>query len=442
MSGSSLPSAGCSPRPGPGWPRRSKLQLGVLWLVGTVVVGFLLMNKQTILLSMRDGDTITAEFSSRYKVAGVVSKVEVAGVKVGQITKVRELDGGGAAVQMKLDQGTLAALGSKPKAAIRPATFLGGPGMSAYIELTPGGDPGRFDEDRIPKDRTQVPVEFDRVNEVLQATARHGLQTTVAGFDAALADGGKEALGSLLADAPPALGPTGRVLDALGGEAQGDLHRLVVHLSKASAVLTATDGEIESVVDDLSTVASTLADRAPELERSMDTMPETLREARAGLAALDGTLARLQATAPGARPSVARLTELLRKLPPVLQKATPLLADLRPVVADLKPALDDLAPTAGLLRQLLGDLEDPVLGRLRDNVVPALLGPYTATGRTTKVYEELGYFLAGFDGVSSFVNNEGSQLNFYVGLNGGSLSGAPSVGRPAATSGPMRSSVR
>jgi phospholipid/cholesterol/gamma-HCH transport system substrate-binding protein len=418
--------------------RRSKLQLGVLWLVGTVVAGFLLMNKQTILLSMREGDTITAEFSSRYKVAGVVSKIEVAGVKVGQITKVRELDSGGAAVQMKLDKGTLAVLGSKPRAAIRPATFLGGPGMSAYIELTPGGDPGRFDDDRIPKDRTQVPVEFDRVNEALQDSARHGLQTTVAGFDAALANGGKEALGSLLADAPPALGPTGRVLDALGGEAQGDLHRLVVHLSKAAAVLTATDGEIESVVDDLSTVASTLADRAPDLERSMDTMPETLREARAGLTALDGTLARLQATAPGARPSVARLTELLRKLPPVLHKATPLLADLRPVVADLKPALDDLAPAAGLLRQLLGDLEDPVLGRLRDSVVPALLGPYTATGRTTKVYEELGFFLAGFDGVSSFVNNEGSQLNFYIGLNGGSVSGAPQP----ATAGPMRSSVR
>ena len=418
--------------------RRSKLQLGVLWLVGTVLVGTVLMYKQNILLSVRNGDTITAEFTSRYKVAGVVSKVEVAGVKVGQITKVRELDGGDAALEMKLDKGTLDALGTRPKAAIRPATFLGGPGLSAYIELTPGGDPGRFDGGRIPKDRTQVPVEFDRVNEVLQDSARQGLQTTVAGLDAALANGGKEALGAVLTDAPPALGPTGRVLDALGGNAEGDLHRLVVKLSRAAAVLTATDGEIESVVDDLATVASTLADRAPELERSMATMPATLREARAGLTALDGTLTRLQATAPGARPSVARLTELLRKLPPVLQKATPLLADLRPVVADLKPALDDLAPTAGLLRQLLGDLDDPVLGRLRDHVVPALLGPYTGTGRTTKVYEELGNFVAGFDGVSSFVNSEGSQLNFYLGLNLDSLSlGSGSTGATRTPSGPL-----
>ena len=422
---------------------RSKLQLGVMWLVVTLLAGVLLMRKQDILLSMRSGDTITAEFSSRYKLAPVVSKVEVSGVKVGQITAVRETDGGGAAIEIKLDKGTLDALGSKPRAAIRPATFLGGPGLSAYVELTPGGDTGRFESGRIPKDRTQVPVEFDRVNEILQDTAREGLQTTVAGFDAALANGGKEALGSVLTDAPPALAPTGRVLDAMGGSAEGDLHRLVVQLSKAAAVLTATDGEIESVVDDLATLASTLADRAPELERSMATMPATLRAARAGLTALDGTLARLQATAPGARPSVARLNELLRKLPPVLQKATPLLADLRPVLADLKPALDDLAPTAGMLRQLLGDLEDPVLGRLAGQIVPAVLGPYTGTGRTTKVYEELGQFLAGFDGVSSFVNSEGSQLNFYVSLNGGSVSGGP-IGAtgPATAAGPMFRSLQ
>jgi phospholipid/cholesterol/gamma-HCH transport system substrate-binding protein len=439
-----LPPVGRVLEPAGSWlTRRSRLQLGVMWLVVTLLAGAVLMSKQNMLLSMRKGDTITAEFSSRYKLAPVVSKVEVAGVKVGQITEVRELEGGGAAVEMKVDKGTLAALGSKPKAAIRPATFLGGPGLSAYVELTPGGEPGRRpDGYRIPKDRTQVPVEFDRLNEALQDTARQGLQTTVAGLDAALTNGGKEALGAVLADASPALAPTGRVLDAFGGSEEGDLRRQVVQLSRAAATLTATDGEIESVVDDLATLASTLADRAPELERSLATMPATLREARAGLAALDGTLARLQATAPGARPSVARLSELLRKLPPVLRKTTPLLADLRPVVADLKPALDDLAPTAGLLRQFLGDLDDPVLGRLSDHIVPAVLGPYTGTGRTTKLYEELGYFLAGLDGAASFVNPEGSQLNFYISLNEDSLSPTtPGAVRPSAA-GPMRRSLR
>ena len=53
----------------PGSAGRSKLQLGVAWLVATLLAGVVLMNKQNILLSMRRGDTITAEFSSRYKLA-------------------------------------------------------------------------------------------------------------------------------------------------------------------------------------------------------------------------------------------------------------------------------------------------------------------------------------------------------------------------------------
>ncbi|MGH9040163.1 MAG: MlaD family protein [Acidimicrobiia bacterium] len=402
--------------------RRTRMQLGVLWVVTTLVFGVALMNKQNILLALRRGDTVTAEFASRYKLRGIVSKVEMAGVRVGTIKGVEPLETGGAAVEMKLDQGTLDALGSAPEAAIRPATFLGGPGLSAYVELTPGGDPGRFREKRIGKDRTHLPVEFDRVFEVMTDEARAGLSATVAGLDTALAGGGKEALGSVITDAPPALGPAAGVLRATAGSEPGDLHRLVVDLGKAAAALTATDGELEAVVEDLATVADTFGDRGPDLDRAVAEMPATMAAARAGLNALEGTLARLQATAPGARPSVQRLTEVLRKLPPVLAKAHPLLADLRPLTADLRPALDDMAPVAGLLRELLGDLDGAVLDRMRDSVVPTVLGPYTDTGRDTRLYEELGFFLAGFDGAASYLNNEGAQLNFHIGNSLDSIS--------------------
>jgi phospholipid/cholesterol/gamma-HCH transport system substrate-binding protein len=122
---------------------------------------------------------------------------------------------------------------------------------------------------------------------------------------------------------------------------------------------------------------------------------------------------------------VARLTELLRRLPPVLAEARPVLADLRPLAADLRPALDDLAPTAGLLRELLADLDGPVLQRLEGTIVPALLSPYAETGRTTRLYQELGYGLAGLAGVVEYLNSEGSQMNFYIGLNGDSLPSPP-----------------
>jgi phospholipid/cholesterol/gamma-HCH transport system substrate-binding protein len=424
--------------------RLSKLQLGALWLVATLVFGVILMNKQPILLSLRRGDTITAEFASRYKIRGIVSKVEVAGVRVGTVAGVEELEAGGAAIKIKLDKGTRDVLGSEPEAAIRPATFLGGPGLSVYVELTPGGDPGRFRGERIPKDRTHLPVEFDRAFEVMVEEARRGLQATVKGLDAALADGGREALSATLTDAPPALGPAAGVFDAMTGSQPGDLGRLVTDLGKAAAALTATDGELEAVVEDFGTLAETLGDLGPELEQSIVDMPATLQAARAGLAALDGTLDRLHDTAPGARPSMHRLNDLLRKLPGVLSRARPLLADLRPLAADLRPAFDDLAPTAGLLRQLLSDLDDPVLARLRDAIVPAVLRTSNPTGRETRLYEELAYFLAGFDGAVSYLNQEGSQLNFNDGNNFDSVSlpgGSPAV-RPGVVTGRPGRSMR
>ncbi len=410
--------------------RRSRTQLGVMWLVATLVFGVTLMNKQQILLALRRGDLITAEFTSQYKLRGIVSKVEVAGVRVGTVTGVERLETGGAAVKMKLDRGTLDVLGSRPEAAIRPATFLGGPGLSVYVELTPGGDPGRFRSGRIGKDQTHLPVEFDRVFEVMVEEARAGLQATVKGLDRALAADGREALGATLTDAPPALGPAAGVLDALGGTEPGDLGRLVVDLSRTAAALTETDGELEAVVEDLGTFADTLGDLAPELERSIVDMPATLSAARQGLAALDGTLARLERTAPGARPSVQRLTEVLRKLPPVLGRARPLVADLRPLAADLRPALDDLAPTAAFLGQLLSDLDDPVLGRLRDSIVPAVLArnQMDLPPRETRLYEELGYFVAGFDGGTSYLDPEGAQLNFNIGNSPDSISLPPVPG--------------
>jgi hypothetical protein len=236
------------------------------------------------------------------------------------------------------------------------------------------------------------------------------------------------------------------VLDAAGGAEPGDLGRLVADLGKTAAALTETDGELEAVVEDLGTVAGTLGDLAPELEQSIVDMPATLQAARQGLTALEGTLARLQATAPGARPSVQRLTEVLRKLPPVLSRARPLLADLRPLAADLGPAFADLAPTAGLLRELLSDLvepeADPVLGRLRDSIVPAVLASSThdLPPRTTRLYEELAYFVTGFDGAASYLNAEGSQLNFNVGNNQDSISlpTFPGVAPRAAAGHPGR----
>jgi phospholipid/cholesterol/gamma-HCH transport system substrate-binding protein len=186
------------------------------------LAGYGLVHKSEILLRLHDGKLVRAEFASRYKLTDTISKVELGGVRVGTITALAPGHEGGAVVTMKLDRSVLAVLGSAPRAAIRPATLLGGPGLSAAVELAPGGTPGRFDGDRIPAERTSVPVELDRVLEVLSDQARAGLSTGAKGLAATVGTdsggvNGQAQLSSLLADAPPALAPAGPVLGALNG---------------------------------------------------------------------------------------------------------------------------------------------------------------------------------------------------------------------------------
>jgi phospholipid/cholesterol/gamma-HCH transport system substrate-binding protein len=417
---------------------RSPLQLGVAWFVVMALAGFGLLHKSEILLRLHDGKVVRAEFASRYKLADTISKVELGGVRVGTITGLETGDDGGAVVTMKLERSVIGVLGSAPRAAIRPATLLGGPGLSAAVELTPGGTPGRFRGDRIPREQTSIPVELDRVLEALTEQARAGISTgakglaTAVGTTAAGVNGGEQ-LGAVLADAPPALGPTGPVLDALGGQNDGDLHRLVADLGQVAATLTAHDGELEAIADGSASVADTFGDRAKDAAATVAGMPGSLDAAQKGLAALGSSLDKLEATAPGARPSVQRLTELLQHLTPVLAKGRPVLADLRPLAADARPVLEGLTPTAALTRQFLTDLDSPVIGRLTGPVASTVLSP--SNGSQSKLYEELGYAVSGLAGVLQYTDPNGAMLNFYAGFNGASLSAPVNGPRLPALSG-------
>lgn len=392
------------------WGRRSAFQIGVAFLVLFVVglgAGF---NRSRLQLAASGGETIAADFPVDYKLQKYETRVKLAGVRVGQVSRIEQRPDGTARVHMKVEKGTLAKLGSNPTAAVRPTTVFSGPGLAQYVELRPGGERGGKPPDVLALSGNRLPVEIDQLLEALTDPARQGLSGTLTGLDGALAGDGAPALGDFLAAAPPALQPAGPALAGLAGEHDGDLNRLVADLGKAAAALTANDGELESVVDDLATVASRLAARTPELSAVIDQLPATLTETRSGLTALAGTLTRLQNAAPAGRRAAAQLRPLLERAGPVLAAARPVLADLRPLVTDLRPLLDDLGPTANLAENVLAGLDDPVLGRLNNDVIPALRAPYQ--GSDNVLYQETAYLLAGLGNVVSYVNSGGALLGF------------------------------
>src|SRR5687767_5941299 len=186
--------------------RRSKAQLGVIFLVTIAVCSLALFNKNRLLVNLKPGEQLSAEFASNYKLREYVSRVKIAGIKVGTVTAVSETDDGKVRIDMRLDKGTRKKLGEAPSARIRPATILGGTGLSAYVDLKPGGGRGNF-AGTIPASRTGIPVELDRVLEVFDDKARDGLSASLGLFDQALAEGGGAGLGGTLEKAPGALGP-------------------------------------------------------------------------------------------------------------------------------------------------------------------------------------------------------------------------------------------
>jgi phospholipid/cholesterol/gamma-HCH transport system substrate-binding protein len=409
--------------------RRSKAQLGVLFLVAIGLCSLALFNKSRLLVNVKGGERLSAEFASNYKLREYTSQVKVAGVKIGTVTSVSETPAGTVRVDMRVTPGIRAKLGKAPSASIRPTTLLGGAGLSVYVDLRPGGASGRF-AGTIPAERTTIPVEFDRVLEVFTDTSRAGLSAAVAAFDEGFAGGGGTALGSVVDQAPGTLPAATEVLAGLGGEHPGDLAALVRHLGSVAASLTESDAEIESVLRGGATASQTLGDRAGDVEALLGSLPKNLTEARRGLDALSGTLAGLETTAPAARPAVQRLAALLAAARPVLAEARPLLADVRPLLADLDPLLRRLAPTVSLADTVLDDLDGPVIGRIRDPILTAFNSPYG--GSSSLLHQEFAYFIAGLDGVLKYTDRGGAAINYHGGVNEDTLSG----GRPAGTPGP------
>lgn len=394
--------------------RRSKAQLGVIFLVAIGLCSLALFNKSRLMVNLKSGEQIQAEFAGNYKLREYVSRVKIAGIKVGTVTRISPTGHGTVKVNMRVDNGTKEKLGMAPVARVRPATILGGSGLSTYVDLRPGGGRGLFNG-TIPTSRTGLPVELDRVLEVFTDVPRSGFASSLRAFDEGFDKAGAAALGSVVEQSPAVLPAATKVLAGMQGTSPGDLAALVNRLGKMAATLTETDGEIESVLSGASTATKTLGRRAADFEALLADLPTNMRQAKGGLDALSGTLDRLASTAPAARAAVQKLNELLDAAAPVLAEARPLLADVRPLLAQLDPTFARLAPTSSAFTKVLDDLDGDVIGRIQSPILSTFTSNHE--GSSTMVYQEFAFFLAGLDGVLKYTDQDGAAISFQSGGN-------------------------
>lgn len=400
---------------------RHPVRTGLILLAGAAIATLLVFAKPTIITALRPGETITVELSRDYKLRPNLSAVKIAGARVGVVQRVRGQDAGPVLITLKVNRGTRALLGTAPRAEVRPTTLLGG---SYFVQLHPGGQPGEAASEVIPLERSGLPVELQQLLSAIPPDAQRSNQASLALLDQTFQAGVGAPLTTLLKDAPGGLRPTGVVVGALRGVNQdADLANLVTDLDRTTRELTATPGELRTLVDSLAVTSRVFGENAVPLDRTIATLPATLRVTRTGAGQLGQLLDRLTDTADDARPTVRELDPTLKELRPALHELRPVLDDLEPLLEDAEPLLGRLTPALDTTTDVLDDLDGPVLNRLNGPIIDAFLGEWKGYAPKypqggdpgVKMYQELAYLVSNATGGLQPINASQHLLAVFLG---------------------------
>ena len=363
------------------------------------------------------------------------SPVRIAGVQVGQVSKVEAADDDSTAtvVTMKLKDEALP-IHRNAELKIRPRIFLEG---NFFIDLKPGTpEAGEVESGKpIPSTQTAAPVQLDQVLATLKSDARKDLQKLLQGLGEGFGGEPKpeeaadddrdtrgetagESLNDSLDDSPEALRGTAILNQALLGRNPGDLRRLIKGTQKVTAALASRENQLKDLVSNFNTTAGALAAEQAALRRTIHVLPEVLEEANPALDKLNASFPSLRAFSLELIPGVRETPESITTALPWIAQARPLVsrAELGGLTNDLLPATRDLAAfTDGFVTFL--PQADLVNRCLLNNLLPTGDVVIQAGNLTTGVenYKELFQALVGFTGESHNFDGNGQYTRFQTG---------------------------
>jgi phospholipid/cholesterol/gamma-HCH transport system substrate-binding protein len=320
-----------------------------LIVVGTACGFFILVN-QRLPSPFQSYYSLNAAFpSATAVVSGLGEPVNVAGVRVGQITGT-ELRDGQAIVHMSINPSKLPRVYRGAHAALVPNTPLkdmqvdiypGRPGAGA---LAPGAT--------IPVGQTLVPIDSDELLDSLDTDTRTWLAGLLTSLGQATAGRGQD-IRSLL----QTLGPTSGQLRQLGdllATRRGQISQLVHNFGVLTQAASTKDGQLRTVVQAGDQTIRAFADQDAALRTSISQLPGTLQSART-------TLADVVPFAGALGPAATALEPTARKLPSTLANTNTLLqgAALLPL-QQLQPFVNATLPVARLLPSLAANLKPEI----------------------------------------------------------------------------------
>jgi phospholipid/cholesterol/gamma-HCH transport system substrate-binding protein len=389
----------------------SNFQIGLIAIVLTVIGFYLAFSKSIPFVG--EGYQIKAVFQDA-QLLRVKSPVRIAGVDVGEVTKIEHLsdeNGNGqdaAVVTMKIDEEGRP-IADDATMALRPRLFLEG---NLFVDINPGTPGALADEsselesgDVVPMEQTSISVQFDQVLTSLQAPVREDLQIFLKEFGDALDKyGGGEGFRESFRTSPAAYGATAQVNEAFLGRQPGDLAGFIRNLGTFVRALDSEQQALLDFVTNFRIVTGALASEDEALEQAIAELDPLLAEGRPALAKLNAAFPELRAFAREMLPGTRAANKALDHAQPWIGQLRQLVSkpELRGLVKDLRPTIPDLARLARVSlpfleeSRLLSSCFNDVFIPWGNTPVPA--DEVAAPGQV--VYKNTGYGLAGVAGES------------------------------------------
>jgi phospholipid/cholesterol/gamma-HCH transport system substrate-binding protein len=323
----------------------------VLFVIGLAVAGYILSQERFYLpgwvpLLGQNFYTLKGEFTTAQAVTpGQGQTVNIAGVKVGDISNV-QLKDGRAIVTMKI----LPKYGHVYRNAtmlLRPKTGL----KDMIIELNPGNpSTGKLKSGgTVPIQNTLPDINPDEVLASLDGDTRAYLRLLLAGAGQGL-NGNRANLAATFKRFDPTARDVAKITTLLS-QRQANLRRVIHNFQLLSTELSTRDASISAWVQSNDAVFQHLANQASNLQATLQLLPPTLVKTNAALAktgqlanVLGPTLQALRPTARALGPTQVALRPFLRQTTPIIRnQLRPFTVASIPTTRALKPAARDLA---------------------------------------------------------------------------------------------------
>ena len=328
-----------------------------LVLLASVVSVYILTNQRLTLPAWvpvvgKDFYEFKGEFQTGQAVTpGQGQTVNIAGVRVGEISRVELVDGK-AVLGLRLDDPDITVY-KDATMLLRPKTGL----KDMTVELNPGSrESGELAENAtIPIGQTQPDVNLDELLSALDSDTRTWLQVLLTNGAQGLEGRGKD-----LGDTIRQFGPTAQALREINEQLavrRDNIARVMHNFSLIADELGDSDDDLARFVNTNGAVLKVLAGQEANIRATLQELPPALRSTRSGLQRVGELSVELGPALTALRPGARALAPMQRALRPFFRETTPVIREsIRPLVREARPLVSELRPAINSLQRANNDL--------------------------------------------------------------------------------------